>query len=131
VATSVWGRINRGPYRWPIRIVAVLLVGLGLYAWFTRDRAANGLTIENRSQQPISVLRVTVAGQRNVYQNVPSGGSVTAPAGGEGGDRFALDGQLADGTMLRGAGGLPPGRALVVLPGGQVVTRPAGRAGPF
>jgi hypothetical protein len=131
VSASLWGRINRGPYRWPIRLVALLLLGVALYAWFSRERAQNGLTVENRSGLPIEVLRLTVAGQRTIYRDVPPGGSVTAPGGGEGGDRFAVDGRLADGTMLRGEGGMPPGRALVVLPGGQILARPSGRAGPF
>ena len=131
MSTSLWSRINRGPYRWPIRLAAVLLLGLVLYAWFTGEWSHKGLTVENRSDQPISLLRVTVAGQRTIYTDVPAGGSRTAPAGGEGGDRFAVDGHLADGTMIRGEGSMPPGRALVVLPGGQILARPAGRGGPF
>ena len=130
MSTSLWGRITRGPYRWPIRLAALLVLGLALFLWYNRERSQNRLSFENRSGQPIPLLRVTVAGQTSTFRDVPAGGERFAPLGADG-ERFAVEGRLADGTMIRMQGVPPPGHALVILPGGDVVPRPSGKTSPF
>jgi hypothetical protein len=122
--------MNRGRYRWLFRLAVLLAVGAGflLWAWY-RDRSPI-LTVENRSGQPIAELRVTAGGDTSTARDVQSDAEVATPLRTKGADHFVVEGRLADGTLVRGRFGLTAGGEslrLVVMPGGQIVPRPAGK----
>jgi hypothetical protein len=128
--------MNRGRYRWLFRLAALLVAGLAFLLWAARGRSQDLLAVENRSGQPIALLEITVAGQTSTFRDVPAGADVTAALGGKSDDPFVVEGRLADGTMVRGrfahvADALGGGRTgLVVLPGGQILFRQAGKTSP-
>jgi hypothetical protein len=123
----VWRRLNQGPYRWLPRLAILLLAGLAWVLWANRQQTPNALTLENRSGQPVAVLRVTIGGQTQTFKDVRMGGSVSAPLGGQGNEHFTVEGQLADGTMIRGQFPATGPTTLVILPGGQITVRPSGK----
>ncbi len=88
-----------GRQRWLLRLAVVLLVGLVALFWAVGQRSRT-LTIENRSQQSIPELNITIAGQTKKFRNVKAGDEVSASCPSGGGDRFRVDGRLADGTRL-------------------------------
>jgi hypothetical protein len=109
----------------------VLVLGVALFVWFVWGRSPDRLTVENRSGLPVTVLRVTVAGQTYTFRDVASGSDATAPLTIKGGERFAAEGKLADGTMIRIGGVTTEGAHLLVLPGGEVQFRPPPKRSPF
>lgn len=118
--------------------VALLLAGgLAGLVWMARERLQNRLTVENRSGQPIALLKVTISGETTVHRNVPDGAAVTAPFPIHSDDHFAVEGQLADGTPVGGnfgyvTNGMSGERArLVVHPGGKVTFEQNNRVHPY
>lgn len=78
----------------------LLLVGL---AWGTREQLQNRVTVENRSGQIITVLRITIGGETSVFHDMPDGAKVdSAFKISSDDDHFTLDGRLGDGTLVRG-----------------------------
>ena len=126
--TSVFVRPRRNirpaRSRWLFRLAVVLVGGLALLAWASRERALNPLTVENRSGQPIPLLKITVGGETSTFKDVPPGAKVTTPFQIKGAEPFGVEGRLADGTLIRGHGksGEQVG-LLVILPGGQTLFR--------
>jgi hypothetical protein len=118
----------RGRYRWPIRIAILLIAGLALLLWAIAERSRNRLAIENRSGQPITSLRVTVAGKTQTFEDVRVGTEVTVPLALKPGDRFSFEGTLADGSRIRMSGVAGEQSRFVALPGGQIIPRPSGKA---
>jgi hypothetical protein len=115
---------NRGRSRWLIRIAILVVAGIAFAVWAVQ-RESPGLTVENRSGQAIAVLHVKVGGETSTFQDVPAGRELKVPLANGGDTPFEVDGQLADGTRLRGrfgAGAAPgkPRATLVILPGGQI-----------
>jgi hypothetical protein len=127
VSASLWERIRKGGSRWQVRLALLLVVGIILFVWFTREHAQNRLTVENRSGQPIALLEVTITGQTTTFRDVASGADALVPLSNEGGQHFVVSGQLADGTRIRGQGTAAEHASLVVLPGGQIMVRQAGK----
>jgi hypothetical protein len=122
--------MNRGRYRWLVRLTALLVAGLAFLLWATRG-PQNLLTVENRSGQPVARLEVTLAGETSTFRDVAAGAEVTAPFPHPGDQPFAVEGRLADGTMIRGHFGSVGGRVrLTVLPGGQILFRQGGKTSP-
>jgi hypothetical protein len=111
--------------RWLLRLAVVLLVGLIALFWAVSERTRS-LTIENRSEQSIPVLNITIAGQTKTFQNVKAGDEVTVPCSARGDDRFTVDGQLADGTRIRANGPIGDSPHFLLLPGGQLELRRKG-----
>jgi hypothetical protein len=116
--------MNQGRSRWWFRLAVVLVVGLGLLVW-AWQRSQNHLIVENRSGQPIASLRITVGGESTAFRDVAVGAAVTSPFLVKSEDHFVVEGQLADGTMIRGSGAAGERARLVVGPGGQI-TLPTG-----
>jgi hypothetical protein len=119
--------MDRNRRRWVLRLAAVLVAGLAALLWATGQPARDVLTVENRSGQVLAQLRVTVAGQTSTFQNVPAGGSVSAPFRIRADDHFAVEGRLADGTMVRSNGMAGEQARLIVLPGGEIKFQQRGR----
>jgi hypothetical protein len=115
--------------RWLPRVGLVLIVGLGLLIWVLHQRAQRQLTVENRSGQPITELRVTVGGETTTFHNVATGKDVGTPLHSFGGQTFSLEGQLADGTLLKSKGTVEDEMRCVVLPGGAIEFRKPQRGG--
>jgi hypothetical protein len=104
-----------------VKLAVVLVAGLalGLWAYLRDSRAA--LVIENRSKQPIAVIRVTVSEAIRFFEDVPPGGDVSVPLKARGEEQLSVEGKLADGTLIRGRWKkIPEGRRLVVGPGGSL-----------
>jgi hypothetical protein len=118
---------KRGRTRWLLRVAVLLAAGLVGLLWVVRRQSENRLTVENRSSQAIAYLQVTVAGKASTFRDVPPGAEVAVPLGGKAEDQFAVEGQLADGTRIRGRGVAGERATLVVLPGGQTEFRPGGK----
>jgi hypothetical protein len=126
--TTLWGRINQNRTRWLLRLAAVLVAGLAVFLWVNRERTQD-LIIENRSGQKITQLKVTIAGQTHPFRNVAMGSDVSVTVSSKGDDPLVMDGELADGGMIRSrfpsirevTDTEPP--KLTILPGGEV--RPA------
>jgi hypothetical protein len=119
--------MERRRSRWLLRIGVVLVVGLALLIWAIHEQSQDLLTIENRSGQPITLLRVTIAGESKTFKDVAKETAVTAPLGGKGDAGFVVEGQLADGTRIRGQFLKGGGRRLLVLPEGRLELGKAGR----
>src|SRR5436309_2110260 len=64
------GWMMHGRNRWLLRLAILLVAGLAFLVWFRRERSQDLLVIENRSKQPIALLRVTIAGQTSTFQDV-------------------------------------------------------------
>jgi hypothetical protein len=117
--------MNRGRYRWLLRLAAVLVAGLAFLLSATGQRS-NVLTVENRSGQRIALLRVTITGKTSSWNDVPPGAEVSTLFRIKSDDHFAVEGRLEDGTMIRGQFGyvttdMSGERArLIVLPGGEI-----------
>jgi hypothetical protein len=106
--------------RWLFKLALIPLLALAAYLWATQHRTEHFLTVENQAGQPIAVLRVTIAGQSKVLKDMAQGAKVTTPLAVRGDETFAVDGQLADGTLVKGHGKLPERAAFTILPGGQL-----------
>lgn len=106
--------------RWLLRLALLPLIGIVYVLWASHEQEKYVLTVENRSDQPIAVLKVTIAGKTNTFQNVPIGSEVTAQLQSD--EPCVLEGKLADGNMIRVRLALPPGEpsSVIVLPGGRV-----------
>lgn len=117
--------MNPGRQRGLLRLAVVLLVGLAALFWAIGQRSRT-LTIENRSEQSIPELNVTIAGQTQTFHNVKAGEEVAAPCPPRGDDRFSVDGRLADGTRLRANGRIGDSLHFLLLPGGQLQPRRKG-----
>jgi hypothetical protein len=114
--------MNPNHKRWIIRIAVVLIVGLaGLY-WSVREQGRT-LTIENRSEQSIAELKITISGQSTTFQDVKAGAQVFAPCPASGDGLFSVEGKLADGTRVRANGRIADSLYLFLLPGGQLQQR--------
>lgn len=127
MASSLWKQIRQGRYRWTLRLAVMFAAGAGALAWLYISRPPEGLSIENRSGQTIAKLRVTLGGQTMNFRSVASGATVSAPWGEGAAKQFVLEGELADGTLLRGRGTIGEVPRLIVLPGGQVLPPPPRR----
>lgn len=108
--------------RWLLRLAIVLAAGLAFYAW-TILRAENRLTIQNRSGQAISELKVNVAGQTSPFQDIASGQDVVVSLGKQGAGGFDLKGKLADGNLIHFVDVAPQSAPLVIGPGGAAAYR--------
>ena len=117
--------MNRGRSRWLLRLGVPLVVGVGTLVWFAVRGNEVALTVENHSGQALTVLEVKAGGKTATLRDVAAGAQKsTAVPGGP----FDVEGQLADGTRIRGHFGQLPGASgggqrLAILPGGQIVLR--------
>jgi predicted acyltransferase len=127
---SLWQRVRQARYRWPLRLAALLVLGVMLFLWFTR-RPGEQLTVENLAGEPVKALKVTVAGESYTFRDVAAGAVVTTPLAAKEGERFAVEGTLTGGTMVRASGVMGASTHLLVLPGGEVQFRPARKTFPF
>jgi hypothetical protein len=117
--------------RWLFRLAALIVLGLAGLLWTAREWSQNLLTIENSSGEPITLLRITVVGESGAFQDVGADGKVATNLRMRSGDRFAIEGRLKDGTVVRGSG-MSDGQAnLVVSQGGQIMFQPRGKMLPF
>lgn len=108
--------------RWLLRSAVVLLVGI-LGVFWAGSKFPRNLTIENQSQQIIDELKISMGGQTRTFHKVKVGERLTVE-GSSGGDRFAVEGQLADSTRIRAS--IPSSENLdfILLPNGQLQPRP-------
>jgi hypothetical protein len=114
--------------RWLIRLAILLIVGLIALFWSV-GQLSRTLTIENRSEQSIAELKITISGQARTFANVKAGAEVSAPCPASGDGRFTVEGKLADGTRLRANGRIGDNLYFFLLPGGQLQPRGKGRTG--
>lgn len=117
--------MNPGRQRWLLRLAVVILIGLLALFWAVGQRTRS-LTIENRSEQSIPELNISLAGQTQTFQDVKAGAEVTVPCSARGADRFTVEGRLADGTRLRANGRIGDSLHFFLLPGGQLQPRRKG-----
>jgi hypothetical protein len=116
-----------------IRAAVLVLAALIALVWITRQMAEQQLTIENRSGQAITFLRVTAGTEPITFRDVRAGAEVTVPLKGGKDASFKVDGQLADGGLIRGLfPSRPAGQRgnLVVGPGGMLIVRQGGNPSP-
>ncbi len=117
--------MNRGRSRWLLRLGVPLVVGVGALVWFAVRGNEVVLAVENRSGKVLTVLEFRAGGKTTTLRDVAAGAQASAAVPG---GPFDVEGQLADGTRIRGHFGrltdTPGGRQrLVILPGGQIVPR--------
>jgi hypothetical protein len=119
----------RGRNRWVFRFAILAAAGLAWFAWMNREKSQQVMTIANQSNQPIKLLKVTVAGRTNSYRDLAMGAEVNAPLESSGDDRFVMEAQLADGLMVRHQGSCKAGvqTIVLVLPEGRIAVRQAGK----
>ncbi len=119
--------------RWLVRLVVLLVLGLILIVWATRREAEPAITVENQSGQPIAELHVRQGGEGNDFRDLAPGARVTIPLRHGQSNPLTVEGQLADGTLIRGRFGSAAGdgAALTVLPRGEIQFRPSGKSSPF
>src|SRR5262245_21838834 len=127
VSASLWQRLRQTRSRWAVRAALLLLVGIGVFAWFAWERSQSRLTIQNRAGQPIDVQRITVDDQPSTFRDVAHGTARSAPFAVRSDSRFKLEVRLADGTQSSAHGLVGEQHHFLVLPRGQVTTRPAQR----
>jgi hypothetical protein len=83
------------------------------------------LTIENRSEQSIDELKITIAGHTQTFQNVKSGAEVAAPCPASGSELpYTVEGKLSDGNILRSSGQIRDSLHFLLLPDRQLHPRP-------
>jgi hypothetical protein len=111
--------------RWLVRLAVVLLVALAALFWTIVMQRAS-LEIENRSEQSIAELHVTIAGQTSDYQNVPAGASVSVPSPVRGEAAVRVTGKLANDTRIFFQGRMSDSLHFILLPGGQLEPRRKG-----
>ena len=117
--------MNRGRSRWLLRLGVPLVIGVGALVWFAVRGNEVVLTVENHSGQAATVLEIKAGGKTTTLRDVAAGAQASAAVPG---GPFDVEGQLADGTRIRGhfgqLGGGPGSRQrLAILPGGQIVLR--------
>jgi hypothetical protein len=120
--------MSRDRTRWLIRLGLIAVLGLAMLLWANRGRAPEGLAIENRSGQVIARLKVTAAGQVHTFDAVAMASEVSVPLAPGREDLVALEGQLADGSLVRWRGQAADGVRLIILPGGDIVVRQAAKS---
>ena len=117
--------MNTGRSRWLIRLGIVLLLALAALLWVIATRRPS-LEIENRSEQSIPVLQITIGGQTRTFHNLSSGAQVAMPCPRRGEEVFSVEGKLADGTRIRANGRIGDDLHLILLPDGQLQPRRKG-----
>jgi len=121
----------RSRNRWLLRLAAVLVAGLIVLLWYRGDETQNVqnvLTVENRSGQSITLLKVTSAGETRSFRDVAPGATVTDPMTRKQ-DRFKLEFSFADGSKTNFVY-VPADKTdpnLIALPKGEIVVRPKGK----
>jgi hypothetical protein len=116
--------MNPGRKRWLIRLAVLLILGLIALFWSVGKMERN-LTIENRSQQSIAELKITIAGEVKTFQNIKAGDEVSTPCPAS--DQvlpFTVEGKFADGSLFRFTGQIRESLSFLLLPGGQFQPRP-------
>jgi hypothetical protein len=120
--------------------IAVLIVALllcGGFVWWYHERHQNRLTVENRSGQPIAVLRVAITGETATFRDVAADSQVTGTFRIASDDHFTVEGRLADGKRITGqfgyvTGGMSGQRArFVVQPEGKIEFHQSGEIVPY
>jgi hypothetical protein len=105
--------------RWLLRLAIVPVIALLALFWAVRQQT-HSLTIENRSEQSIDELNVSIGGQTQKFQNVKAGDRVTAQCPARGEDRFTVEGKLANDTRIRLSGLIRDSLDFVLLPNGTL-----------
>jgi hypothetical protein len=121
--------MKSGRSRWLLRLAIVPVIGIAMLLWANQEKSHNVLTVENRSGQPLSLVKVGVAGQAKTYRDVAAEAVVTVPlwAGGDGETVITVECQLSSKSTMRWQGKPDAPVHLVVLPDGQIIIRPAGK----
>ncbi len=116
--------MNPGRKRWLFRLAILLLVGLGGLFW-SIGKLGRDLTIENRSEQTITEMKITIGGQTRTFTDVAPGGEASAPCPTMDSELpFTVEGKLADGNVFRLRGQIRASLHYLLLPGGQLQPRP-------
>jgi hypothetical protein len=110
---------SQGRSRWLLRLAIPLVLGAAVLIWFLRGQS-NHLTIENRSGQPIALLRIEVGGEKRTFRDVATGTDVTVPLSLKSDERFVIEGRLADETTIKASGATVERLRLIVLPRGEI-----------
>ena len=107
--------------RWLLRLAVVLIVGLLALFWAVGQPRT--MTVENRSEQSIPELKISIGDQTRTFQNVKAGDRVTVPCSARGGEQVTVKGRLANGTIIRYNGRIGDNLDYVLLPGGLLEPR--------
>ena len=114
--------MERGRNRWVIRLAVVVVAAAGMLVWALQARG--GLTISNQSGQKIVILKLTAAEQTIILRDLAVGADETVPFVVKANDPAVLEGNLADGRLIRVQGPAGDWRKLVILPNGEVKINP-------
>ena len=114
--------VTAGRSRWLIRLGIVLLLALGALLWVFVVRRPT-LEIENRSEQSVATLTITIGGQIHTFENVPAGGRMAVSSPNRSEERFTIQGRLADKTRIFATGRIGDDMQFLLLPGGQLEPR--------
>ncbi len=115
--------LKQGRSRWLFRAAILLLIGAAGLFWFSREQFLKRLTIENRSEQAITTLKISRGDESIRFENVKSGTDVNTPFRVVGGDHITIEGELADKSRVKFMGMAPERLDLVILKGGRVEPR--------
>jgi hypothetical protein len=115
--------MKTGRNRWLFRIALLVVLGVAGLIWFTRTNAQDVLIIENSSGQTVTSLRVTLGEHTNNFKDVATGKSVTAGVRSGGKERLVIEGELADGGVIRWRGTVEEKASFVIVPGGHIQMR--------
>ena len=82
-------------------IVALVLMALAVYLMCVQSRRPT-MTVTNAGQKSIHTLVVTVCGEDYAFQDIPVGGQRHLEYEGKGDSGFEVQGQFADGHVIKG-----------------------------
>jgi len=117
--------------------LVLLVAGLMWAGWAGRERFQNRLFVENRSGQPITMLKIITGGETRVFHEVPDEAELSATFRIASDDHFAVDGLLANGTKVSGefgyvTNGMSGEHAFFVIrPEGKIEFRQSNKTTPY
>jgi hypothetical protein len=84
-----------------LSVIALVLMALAVYLMCVQSRKPK-MTVTNAGQKSIHILVVTVCGEDYAFQDIPVGGQRHLEYEGKGDSGFEIQGQFADGHVIKG-----------------------------
>jgi hypothetical protein len=119
---------QRNRKRWLLRLAILPLIAIVGLLYANKEQAQDPLIVLNRSGQPIARLKVTVGEKTVTFSDLPAGAQKTTSLTIDSDDPFRVEGELANGSMIRIRGkAVERTTQLIVLPGGEIKLQQAGK----